>query len=72
MVKLCGGVYGVRQPPLGVYLAAEAESERRVKSLESVQATELLVKWTCAVGLREPWAEKKPTGPDEFVFMQRY
>lgn len=41
MVKVFTGVYGIRQSPLGGYLAAEAESRRRVKSFKSVHATEL-------------------------------
>lgn len=48
-IKLLGGVYGIGQSPLGVYLAAEAESRWRVNGLESVHTTELWVNWMCDV-----------------------
>ena len=41
MVKFFAGVYGIRQSPLGVYLAAETESRWRAKGFQSVHATEL-------------------------------
>lgn len=41
MVKFLGGVYGIRQAPLGIYLAAEAESRWKVKGFKSVRSIEL-------------------------------
>lgn len=60
------GVYGIKQSPLGVYLAAEAESRWRMKDFQSGHATELWVD-VCCGALHEPCAGRKPMGLDRIV-----